>query len=85
MNLYIVITQSWGLFSLYLACVKSEYISLVMSVRPSALNNFSLNGWIFIKFHICVFFWGGESVEKIQVSLTSDRSTAYFTEVLISP
>ena len=48
-----------------------------MSVRPSASNNSAPSGWIFMKFDIQAFLWN--SVEKIQVSLKSDKNNWYFT------
>jgi hypothetical protein len=56
-------------------------ISFVMSVRPScrlsAWNNSAPTWWILTKFHIWAFF--RKSVEKIQVSLKSDKNNWYFT------
>jgi hypothetical protein len=47
-----------------------------MSVRLSARNNSVPIGRIFTKFDICVFF---ETVQKIQVSLKSDKNSGFFT------
>jgi len=38
------------------AQLRRETISVVTYFRPSAWNNLALTGWIFIKFHIGVFF-----------------------------
>jgi hypothetical protein len=51
-------------------------ISFVMSVCPSVWNNSAPTGQISMKFDIWVFF---EIVEKIQVSLKSDKNNGYFT------
>ena len=42
---------------------------------PSAWNISGPTNWIFIKFDICVFF--RKFVEKIQVSLKSDKNNGY--------
>jgi hypothetical protein len=53
---------------------KSEYWA---SSSLSEWNNSAPNGRIFIKFDMWVFFW--KSVEKIQVSLKSDKNNEHFT------
>jgi hypothetical protein len=59
---------------------KSGYCSFVISVRPSvrlsAWNNSAPNGRILIKLNIWAFF--RKYVEKIQVSLKSDKNNGYF-------
>jgi len=45
------------------------------SVRPSAWNNSAPTGRIFMKFDFWVFF--EKSVQKIQVSLKSDKNNGY--------
>ena len=51
--------------------------SFIMSVRPSAWNNSSLTGRIFMKFDISGFF---ENLSrKIQASLKSNNNNRYFT------
>jgi len=52
-------------------------ISFVMSVRLSAQSNSAPPERIFMKF---VFgYFCGKSIEKIQVSLKSDKNNGYFT------
>ena len=48
-----------------------------LSVRPPSWNNSAPTGRIFMKFGMWVFF--EKSIEKIQVSLKSDKYKAYFT------
>ena len=48
-----------------------------LSVCLSAWNNLAPSGRIFIKFDISRSFW--KSVQKIQVSLKSDKNNRYFT------
>ena len=55
-------------------------MSVCLSVCPSAWNNSAPTGRIFMKFDIWVLF---EIVEKIQVSLKSDKNNGYFTWRLI--
>jgi hypothetical protein len=45
-------------------------------VRPSAWNNYTFTGRILIKLYIWVFFI--KSVDKIQISLKSDKNNGYF-------
>jgi len=56
-------------------------ISFVMSVRlsihPSAWNKLVPTGWIFCEIWYLFIFW--KSVEKIQVSLKSEKNNGYFT------
>ena len=63
------------------AVLRKATISFALSVCPSlcltAWNNSTATGHIFIKFHIYVLFL--KSVEKIQVSLESDKNNGYFT------
>jgi len=59
------------------AKLRRATITFVMSVRPSACNNSARTGRIFIKFDIWGFF--RKSVEKIQVSLNSDKNKGYCT------
>jgi hypothetical protein len=56
------------------AKLRKATISSVMSVCPSAWNNSAPNGWIFMKFYIWAL-----PVEKIQVSLKSDKNNRHFT------
>ena len=49
--------------------------SFVTYVRLSARNNSAPTGRIFVKFYISVFF--RKSVQKIQVSLKSDKNDGY--------
>ena len=49
-----------------------------MSVRPSAWNNSALTERILIKFDILEFSW--KSIEKIQVSLKSDKNNGTLHE-----
>jgi hypothetical protein len=48
-----------------------------LPVCPSTWNNSAPSGRIFMKFDTGVFF--GKSVEKIQVSLKSEKNNGYFT------
>jgi hypothetical protein len=52
-------------------------ISFVISVRLSAWNNSAPARWILMSSDIWVFFLN--SVEKIQVSLISEKKNGYFT------
>jgi len=54
-----------------------HHISLCLSVCPSACNNSAPTGRILTKFDTWEFF--EKSVEKIQVSLKSDKNKAHFT------
>ena len=51
--------------------LRNAIISFVMSVRPSARNNSTPTGWIFMKFCLIT---DRKSVKNIQVSLKSDSS-----------
>jgi hypothetical protein len=51
-------------------------MSVCPSVRPSARYNSAATGRIFVKFDIWVF---SKIVDKIQVSLKSDKNNGYFT------
>jgi len=53
----------------------SFFMSGYQSIRPPAWKNSALTGWIFRKFDIGGFF---ENLEKIQVSLKSDKNAGYF-------
>jgi len=55
----------------------SLFMSVRLSIRPSAWNNSASTGRIFMKFDIWGFFW--KYVEKIQVSLKSDKKDMHFT------
>jgi hypothetical protein len=63
--------QNVGLFLAAFAKLRRATLSFVMSVHPSAWNNSVPAGRIFIKFHMSIF---RKSVEKIQVSLISDKN-----------
>ena len=56
---------------------KSDY-HIPLSVRPSTWNNSAPTGRIFMKFDIGEFFL--KTIEKIQVSLKSDKNNGYFYE-----
>jgi hypothetical protein len=62
------------------ADLQKATISFVMAVRmsvcPSACNNSALTGRIFRKFDTSIF---RKYVEKIQVSLQSDKINGHFT------
>ena len=58
-------------------CDKRLLASSCLSVRVSAWYNSAPAGQIFMKFGIRIFF--EKTVEKIQVSLKSDKNNRYFT------
>ena len=59
------------------AKLRKDTISFVMSVRPSAWNNWAPTERNFVKFDICGFL---ENLsKKFQVSLKSDKNDGYFT------
>jgi hypothetical protein len=60
------------------AKLRKATISFVMSVRPSAWNNSALTERILIKFDILEF--SRKSIEKIQVSLKSDKNNGTLHE-----
>ena len=60
--------------------LKKTTMIFVMCVRLSAWINSTSTGRIFVKFGIWIFF---ENIEKIQVSLKSDKNESYFTWRLI--
>jgi hypothetical protein len=51
--------------------------SFIMSVRLSACNNSAPTGRIFMKYDICLCL----SVEKIQVSVKSDKNNGHITYI----
>jgi len=53
----------------------SFVMSVCLSVRPSAWKNSAPAGWIIIKFRIGYF---RNCVEKIQVSINSDKNNGHF-------
>ena len=63
-----------------MAKLRKATIGFVMSVRPhvrlSAWNNSDPTGRIFMKFDMSIF---RNTVEKIQVSLKSDKNNGYYT------
>ena len=59
------------------AKLRKSTFSFVMSVCPSAWNNSTAIEWILMKFHIEVFF-SRKSVDKIPVSLKTDKNNGYF-------
>ena len=63
-------------FLAFFGKLRKATISFVMSVRLSAWNNSASTGRIYVKFGIWIFF---ENIEKIQVSLKSDKNESYFT------
>jgi len=63
------------------AKLQKATVSFVMSLCLSAWNSAAVIGWIFVKFDIWVFF--ETSVEKIQISLKSDKNEGYFIWRLI--
>jgi hypothetical protein len=61
----------------YLLSAFAKVLKVTSSYLPSVWKNSAPTGRIFMKFHICIFF--RTSVEKIQVSLISDKNNGYFT------
>ena len=59
------------------AKLRRATVSFVMSVRLPACENSARTGRIFVKFDTGYFF--RKSVEKIQLSLKSDKKKVYFT------
>ena len=70
-------TKFWRIFRRVHKVAKSDYY-LLHAFPPVRLSVYkpSATGWIFIKYDIMSFFW--QSVEKIQVSLKSDKNNGYF-------
>jgi hypothetical protein len=58
------------------AKLRKVTVSFVMSVRPSVWNNSAPTERLVMKFNLKLF---RKSVEKIQVSLKSDKNNGYFT------
>jgi len=64
-----------GLFGAF-AKLRRETISFVISVCPSAWNNSAHIELTFMEFDMSIF---RKTVEKIQVSLKSEKNNGYFT------
>jgi hypothetical protein len=72
------VSRFWGLSRTLRKCYSYLRHAFIF-VCPPAWNNSSLTGRIFIKFDIWVFFFFRKPVDKIEVSLNSDKNNGYFT------
>jgi hypothetical protein len=70
-------TQCVKMFLGAFAKLRKATISFVMSIRLSARNKPAPTGMIFTKFYILSIF--RKTVQKIQISLPSDKDNGYFT------